>query len=513
VSGPSDIGRRSLCETGEVTDTRQPEARLGAGPFALTATEITAVTGGRLIHSSDRPVKGAAVDSRQVRPGELFVALAGERTDGHRFLRQAAAAGAAVLLVRDLPDDMSDLVEQDGPAIVAVPDTLQGLHAVAAAWRTRFSPLIVGVTGSIAKTSTKEAIATVLEERFRTLKSEGNANNEIGLPITVLKMGPEHAAVVLEMGMYVGGEIAQLAAIARPRIGVVTAVREVHLSRIGSIEAIERAKGELVEALPANGVAVLNADDFRVVRMRNRTSADALTYGFAGEADVRAKDVIAAGLDGMRFTLVTPVGRVETSTPAMGRHGVHNALAAAAVGLAAGVSLDSIAAGLGRGWQAPHRDQIVRLPDLTILDDSYNASPTSMLSALELLATLPGRHVAVLGEMRELGESHDRGHREVGEAAARLADLVVVVGEEAAGIAEGVGVRGGDVVAVPDREAALQALRERLRPGDAVLVKASRGVALEWIVESLAGGARNPITGSAAMGGSRSAGEAPEEIR
>jgi UDP-N-acetylmuramoyl-tripeptide--D-alanyl-D-alanine ligase len=294
-----------------VTDTRQPEARPGAGPFALTATEIAAVTGGRLIHSSDRPVKGAAVDSRQVGPGELF----------------------AVLLVRDLPDDMSDLVDQDGPAIVAVPDTLQGLHAVAAAWRTRFSPLVVGVTGSIAKTSTKEAIATVLEERFRTLKSEGNANNEIGLPITVLRMGPEHAAVVLEMGMYVGGEIAQLAAIARPRIGVVTAVREVHLSRIGSIEAIERAKGELLEALPANGVAVLNADDFRVIRMRNRTSAEALTYGFAGEADVRAEDVIGAGLDGMRFTLVTPVGRVDTSTPAMGRHGVHNALAAAAVGL------------------------------------------------------------------------------------------------------------------------------------------------------------------------------------
>jgi UDP-N-acetylmuramoyl-tripeptide--D-alanyl-D-alanine ligase len=192
---------------------------------------------------------------------------------------------------------------------------------------------------------------------------------------------------------------------------------------------------------------------------------------------------------------------------------VHNALAAAAVGLAAGVSLDAIAVGLGHGWQAPHRDQIVRLPDLTILDDSYNASPTSMVSALELLATLPGRHVAVLGEMRELGESHDRGHREVGEAAARLADLVVVVGDEAAGIAAGVGVRGGDVVTVPDREAALQALLERLRPGDAVLVKASRGVALEWIVESLAGGARNPIPGSAAMGGSRPAGEAPEEIR
>ena len=511
MSGLSNIGRRSLCETGGVTDTREPEPRPGAGPLALTAAEIAAVTGGRLIHPSDRPVRGAAVDSRQVSPGELFVALPGERTDGHRFLREAVAAGAAALLVRDLPGDMSDLARTDGPAIVAVPDTLRGLHAVAAAWRTRFSPLVVGVTGSVAKTSTKEAIATVLAERFVTLKSEGNANNEIGLPLTVLRMGPGDEAAVLEMGMYVGGEIAQLAAIARPRIGVVTAVREVHLSRIGSIGAIAQAKGELLEALPADGAAVLNADDFRVAGMRYRGPARAFTYGFAAEADVRAEDVVSAGLDGMRFTLVTPAGQVAASTPALGRHGVHNGLAAAAVGLAAGLDLNVIAMGLSRGWHAPHRDQIVRLPDLTILDDSYNASPTSVIAALELLATLPGRHVAVLGEMRELGESHDRGHREVGEAAAGLADLVVVVGEEATGIAAGVRSRGGAVVGVADRAEALRALQERLEPGDAVLVKASRGVALEWIVESLVGSAGS-AAGTVAAGGSRQSGRASEEI-
>ncbi|HEY5486601.1 MAG TPA: UDP-N-acetylmuramoyl-tripeptide--D-alanyl-D-alanine ligase [Candidatus Limnocylindrales bacterium] len=495
-----------------MTDTRQPEPRPGAGPLALTAAEIAAVTGGRLIHPSDRPVRGAAVDSRQVRPGELFVALPGERTDGHRFLREAVAAGAAALLVRRLPGEMSDLAGPDGPAIVAVPDTLRGLHAVAATWRSRFSSLVVGVTGSIAKTSTKEAIATVLAERFVTLKSEGNANNEIGLPLTVLRMGPEHEAAVLEMGMYVGGEIAQLASIARPRIGVVTAVREVHLARIGSIDAIAQAKGELLEALPADGAAVLNADDFRVVGMRDRTAARALTYGFAAEADIRAEDIVSAGLDGMRFTLVTPGGQVTAFTPALGRHGVHNGLAAAAVGLAAGLDLDVIAVGLSRGWHAPHRDQVVRLPDLTILDDSYNASPASVIAALELLATLPGRHVAVLGEMRELGESHDRGHREVGEAAAELADLVVVVGEKANGIAVGVTSRGGVVVGVADRAEALRALQERLEPGDAVLVKASRGVALEWIVESLVGSARSAIAGSVAPDGWRPSGRASEEI-
>jgi UDP-N-acetylmuramoyl-tripeptide--D-alanyl-D-alanine ligase len=483
-----------------VTDARQPQSRPGAGPLPLTAAEISAVTGGRLALASDRPISGVAVDSRLVRPGNLFVALAGERTDGHRFLRAAVEAGAAALLVSELPDRDADLARGAASAIV-VPDTLLGLHAVAASWRARFSPLVVGVTGSIAKTSTKEAIAAVLAGRFVTLKSEGNANNEIGLPLTVLRMGPEHEAAVLEMGMYVGGEIAQLAAIARPKIGVVTAVREVHLSRIGSIDAVERAKAELVEVLPVDGVAILNADDPRVLRMRDLTKARAVSYGFAADADVRAEDVASAGLEGMDFTLVTPVGRIRTATPALGRHGVHNGLAAAAVGLAAGLDLDLIAAGLRLGWQAAHRDQIVRAGDITILDDSYNASPTSMIAALELLATLPGRHVAVLGEMRELGEAHDRGHREVGAAAAGLADVVVAVGEGASGIAAGAASLGEAVVVVADRAAALAALREVLRPGDAVLVKASRGAELEWIVESLAGGWGSRIEGAAAESG------------
>jgi len=498
VTAASGTERGWLCDTGKVTEARQPESRPGAGPIPLTAAEIAAVTGGQLVLACARPISGVAVDSRLVRPGNLFVALPGERTDGHRFIAAALAHGAAALLVSEFPDESAGLARGAASAIV-VPDTLLGLHLVAAAWRRRFSPLVIGVTGSIAKTSTKEAVATVLAERFVTLKSEGNANNEIGLPLTLLRLGPEHEAAVLEMGMYVGGEIAELAAIARPAIGVVTAVREVHLSRIGSIEAVERAKGELVEALPAGGVAVLNADDPRVVRMRDRTAARALTYGFAPAADVRAEDVVAAGLDGMCLTLVTPVGRVRIAIPALGRHGVHNGLAAAAVGIAAGLDLDLIAKGLRRGWGAPHRDQIVRAGSLTILDDSYNASPASMIAALELLATLPGRHVAVLGEMRELGEAHDRSHREVGAAAAGLADVIVVVGQEAAGIVAGAASLGEAVVAVPDRDAAIAVLREILRPGDAVLVKASRGAELESIVESLAAD-RGSWAGDAAAG-------------
>ncbi len=474
-----------LCDTGRVTDDRQPEDRPAKGPLPLTTSEIAAVTGGRLLHDAGLPIAQAAVDSRAIHPGNLFVALPGERTDGHRFLGAAIDAGATALLVREIgPEDLARA--QGRASVVVVPDTLLGLHAVAGAWRARFSPLVVGVTGSIGKTSTKEAIAAALAQHFVTLKSEGNANNEIGLPLTVLRLGAEHQAAVLEMGMYVGGEIAQLAAIAQPHIGVVTAVREVHLARIGSIEAVEKAKGELIEALPDDGTAVLNGDDFRVVRMRSRTRARSLTYGFGVEADVRAENVVPLGLDGMAFRLATPGGSVEVRIPALGRHGVHNALAGAATGIAAGMDLDQIVAGLSAGWQAPHRDQVLRAGGVTILDDSYNASPASMLAALELLSTLPGRHMAVLGEMRELGEAHDRGHREVGQAAARLADVVVVVGDEASGMASEAASAGKVVVAAPDRPAALAAVLGLVKAGDSILVKASRGLELDLLVTDLA---------------------------
>jgi UDP-N-acetylmuramoyl-tripeptide--D-alanyl-D-alanine ligase len=478
-----------LCDTGEVSDTRPREPRPGTGWPALTASEVAATTGGRLVRDSARQIRGAAVDSRAVAAGNMFVALTGENTDGHLFLSAALAAGAAALLVREdalgTDSGLDAIWAAADAAVVAVPDTLAGLHAVAAAWRRRFDPLVVGVTGSIAKTSTKEAVAAVLSEGFATLRSEGNANNEIGLPLTILRMGPEHQAAVLEMGMYVGGEIAQLAAMARPRIGVVTAVREVHLSRIGSIEAVERAKAELVEALPPDGTAVLNLEDERVARMRDRTTAAVLTYGFSPSADVRAVDVASAGLDGMTFTLIVPGGSAEVATPALGRHGVHNGLAAAAVGVAAGLDLERIVTGLGRGWQAEHRDQLVRAGDLTILDDSYNASPASMLAALELLASLPGRHVAVLGEMLELGHAAESGHAEVGRVAAGRTDLLVVIGPGAVGIADAAARTGAATIHVPDREAALQVLFDRLRPGDTVLVKASRGAALDLIVAAL----------------------------
>jgi UDP-N-acetylmuramoyl-tripeptide--D-alanyl-D-alanine ligase len=474
---------------GAVTDV-DPSPRASGMPGApsgpaLTADELVRLTGGRLLARSDRPVRGAAVDSREVAPGSMFVALPGERTDGHAFLADAVTAGAAALLVTRPPADPAALGDV---TIVRVVDALAALGAVAAGWRRRFEPIVVGVTGSIAKTSTKEAVAAVLGQRFRTLKSEGNQNNEIGLPMTVLRLGPEHEAAVLEMGMYVGGEIADLARIGRPSLGIVTAVQAVHLARIGTLEAIEAAKGELLEALPPGGTAILNADDAIVRRMAARTVARVVTYGFAADADVGAEDVRPTGLDGMRFVLRTAGDRRPVAIPALGRLSVHNGLAAAATGLAAGLTLDEVATGLAGGWSAPHRVALVRLGSVTIVDDSYNASPGSMFAALELLGDLPGRRVAVLGEMLELGEAHDHGHHAVGEAAARVADLVIVVGPGAAGLAEGArdaGLAPGRVLQVSDAASALEALRPRLRGGDVVLVKASRGIGLDVLVDAL----------------------------
>jgi UDP-N-acetylmuramoyl-tripeptide--D-alanyl-D-alanine ligase len=461
----------------------------------LTADELAAATGGRLLRRSDRPVRGGAVDSRLVVPGCLFVALPGERTDGHRFLGPAAAAGAAALLVTELPDEAA-LDALGEVTVVRVTDALAGLHAVAAAWRARFDPLVVGITGSVAKTSTKDAAAAVLGAAMPTLKSEGNQNNEVGLPLTLLALRPEHRAAVLEMGMYVGGEIATLAALGRPSIGVVTAVAPVHLERAGSLEAIEDAKAELVEALPSTGTAILNADDDRVRSFGRRTAARVVTYGLRPDADVTAARVVSRGPAGMAFEVVARGprdARVRVEIGALGRHSVQNALAAAAVGLVAGVPDEAIAVGLAEPWErsSPHRGAIVEAPGLTILDDTYNASPAAVVAALEVLASLPGRPVAVLGEMRELGALHERGHREVGAAAARVAAELVVVGAAAAGIAAGAAAGGLEPARIhraADREAAVAILRAILHPGDAVLVKASRAAALEKVVDALRAG-------------------------
>ncbi len=454
------------------------------------APSLADAAGGELLRSGSAAISGGAVDSRSVSEGAIFFALPGERTDGHRFLESAVDAGAAALVIsEELDPGRLDALDASGRVtIVQVADTALALRAVAAAYRARFDPLVVGITGSLAKTSTKEQIAEVLEEHFVVLRNPANWNNEIGLPMTLLRLRPEHQVAVLEMGLYTTGEIALLAQLAQPTIGVVTAVRGVHLSRAGSIEAIESGKRELVEALPSGGWAILNADDERVRRMAGHTAAGVRTYGFADDADVRATNVVSLGTEGMRFTLHLDADSYEVNTPVLGRHGVHNALAAVAVADRAGMDIADIITGLARPLQMPHRSQLVAAGPWRVLDDSYNASPDAVIAALDLLAELPGRHIAVLGEMLELGRSAAAEHRRVGEYAAGIAERLVVVGEGARGIVDGAiahGLDGTAVHHVADRDEALSVLLGELRDGDSVLVKASRGASLDVLVEEL----------------------------
>ena len=467
-----------------VTD---PSSSVDAVHFS--SDSLAAATDGELLRATNRPIRGGAVDSRRVEPGQCFFALPGERTDGHLFVADAVRRGAGALVVSR--SDAVQQIDQDADvAAILVSDGGAALRDAARAWRNRFEPLLVGVTGSLAKTSTKEQTAEVLAERWRVLRNTANENNEIGLPLTLLRLMPEDEVAVLEMGMYQPGDIRLLAELARPSIGVVTAARGAHLERAGSIDAIERGKRELVEALPAGGTAVLNADDERVARMAEHVPAgvSVSTYGFAQHADVRAAHITSLGADGMLFELRAARDAVDVRLPALGRHSVHNALAAAAVGLAAGLDLATVAAGLARPFSVPHRSTLIEAGEWLILDDTYNAAPDSMIAALDLLASLPGRHVAVLGEMLELGPHSDDAHRRVGEHASRTADILRGVGRPAqiyTDAAEAAGMDPGHTHTATDREVALRGLSHILRPGDTVLFKASRGEAFDLLVEEL----------------------------
>jgi UDP-N-acetylmuramoyl-tripeptide--D-alanyl-D-alanine ligase len=461
-------------------------------PSTIRLDDLLAAVNGHLSGSGEAvSITGASVDSRRVTPGSIFVAMRGERVDGHGYVADAVRAGAAAAMVAhpvDLPDGLA--VPQ-----VVVPDPLIALGDLASWWRARHAVRVVGVTGSTGKTIAKEMIADVLSRAMVTLRNEGNLNSESGLPMTLLRLNRSHEAAVLEMGMYTTGEIARLADIARPEVGVVMAVHATHLERAGSIERIAQGKSELAAALPPDGLAVLNADDPRVVSMRDLTRADVRTFGLAPTAEVRADEIVSRGVAGTEFTLHAGWGtrRMRSGTP--GRHLVPHALVAAAVGEWMGVPLDEVADALAAGSRADHRMTIVPAASgATLVDDTYNASPVSVRAALDFLAETPmpagRRRIAVLGDMLELGPDEERLHREVGALAAETADAIVAVGDRGAWIAEGARAAGAGVVRLAaDAEEAASVLDAMVSPGpgDLVLLKASRGIGLERAVELLEG--------------------------
>lgn len=467
----------------------------------LTLAEVwEAITGKRPPYEQAEAIRftEVVVDSRLARPGSLFVALKGEQTDGHDYVRDALQRGALGAIVeRQVSGCASSWSATTRRAPSKAPLTpiclrakhsLEALQRLAAYWRGRHAVRVIGITGSTGKTTTKETIASVLGMAYRTLKSEGNYNNEIGLPLTLLQLEPEHQRVVLEMGMYQMGEIAQLAHIARPQVGVVTNVGPSHLERLGSLARIAQAKAELVEALPGDGYCILNADDPRVLAMAERAPSRVMTYGLDPASQVRASNIESRGLEGVRFQLHYEGETLHVKIPLLGRHSVHTALAAAAVGLVEGESWEQIIAGL-RDISAQLR--LIARPGVngsTLIDDSYNASPDSSLAALNLLAELPGRKIAVLGDMLELGQYEEKGHALVGRRAAAVADALITVGPRARISAEEAGLSGlpsSRITSVKDNAAAIQVLRKMIQPGDVVLIKGSRALRMEEIVAQL----------------------------
>jgi UDP-N-acetylmuramoyl-tripeptide--D-alanyl-D-alanine ligase len=452
---------------------------------AFTVQDIVRATHGALVTGDlSVPVTGVSIDSRTLIVGDAFFAIVGHRLDGHAFLGEAAGRGAACAIVHALPDD----VPANVPTVL-VEDTTRALGRLAAWHRAKFPVPVVAITGSIGKTTAKELTAAVLATRFNVLKPASSFNNQWGLPLTLLRLTSEHQAAVVELGTNQRGEIAALAAIASPTVGVVTVVAPVHTEFLGSIDGVREEKAALVRALGADGIAVLNADDPRVASMARECAGRVVTYGVSTAATVRAVGDVTDGETGLRFALEVGGRRVPVALTLGGRHNVTNALAAAAVGVALKLDLEDIARGLGEARAAARRGQWVVAGDVTILDDTYNASPTSVRAALEMLsARRRGRRaVVVLGDMLELGATTDEAHREMGRAMAALpADEFVGVGRAAALAVEAARTAGiAEAYHAKSCEDAVAHLVKRLAPGDVVLVKGSRGMRMERVVDAL----------------------------
>lgn len=449
---------------------------------AFTLQEVEKATGGRLLYPvvDDSVFSQVETDTRAITEGALFVALKGETFDGHDYVLQAKERGAAgAVVAEDRPE-----YKQEGFAIVIVTDTRKAYQDLARFHRRRFSIPVIAVTGSVGKTSTRSMIAAVLSQKYRVLQTEKNFNNEIGLPKTLLQLTPEHEACVVEMGMRGLGQIAELAAIAEPDIGVVTNVGKSHIELLGSQDNIARAKSELVRALSEDGVAILNQDDSYVAAMADLCRGKVVGYGIESNAAIRASRVVCSE-KGLRFACRCFDQVMDIHMPLIGSHNVYNALAAIAVGRVLGLTEHQLQKGLSEYRGMPMRQELIHLGEYTFINDAYNANPASMSEALKSLALLTkGRKIAVLGGMLELGDWTVREHEKIGAEAAELGlDALITMGSPASYIADAARKNGlGAVYTAQDHAGAADCLRQIIQPGDTVLLKGSRGFAMEKIL-------------------------------
>jgi len=425
--------------------------------------------------------QGYSIDSRTIQPAELFFAVKGERFDGHDFVHQALERGAVSAVVRK--DQLARFPVKT--CLLAVDDTLTALQTLATAVRRLWGKPVVGVTGSAGKTTTKEAIAHVLATRYPVLRSEGNFNNHFGLPLMLLKLQPEHQVAVIEMGMSHAGEIAALAKIAQPEIGVVTVVAPVHLEYFDSLASIARAKYELIASLPAGGTAVLNADDEYVSQFGRDFPGKVVLYGTRKPADVRAENIESLGAEGSAFDIVVQGVREPATLALIGTHNISNALAAVAVGLDRGIHLSEIVAALASLTPADKRGEVVQLGNIKVINDCYNSNPKALEAMVDALVTMPAkRRIVVAGEMLELGPSGELMHRCAGKHIAdKKIDVLIGVRGQAQSMVEAAEAAGMRAEFAATPEEAGEWLARESREGDVVLLKASRGVRLEKALE------------------------------
>ena len=434
----------------------------------MTIFSAARAAGGRVAGcGQDAPLSGGVIDSREAGPGLMFCALPGERADGHEYMRSALEKGAACCLATHVPEGVT------GPVIL-VDDVRSAMAKIAGACRDRLDIPVVGITGSSGKTTAKEMCAAVLSQKYNTLKTEKNFNNELGVPLTLFRIGPEHGAAVVELGINHFGEMSRLGAMAKPDIAVYTLIGRSHLEALGDLDGVLRAKGELVEHMPPDGMLIVNGDDEKLAAWR--PARRKLTFGLGEGCDVRGVGFAPRGAEGSALTVLAGERRIELFLPAYGRHLAYAALAAAAVGIELGLSDGQIAAGAADYAPVGRRARIIETPSLTVIDDCYNANPDSVKMAIASAGALGGRLVCILGDMLELGEQSEQMHREVGEAARAAGALLLTAGERSAAM-------GGEHFA--SKAELISVLPRLLKRGDRVLVKASHSMAFEEISDAL----------------------------
>lgn len=464
----------------------------------LTIEEILKATGGKL-HSGEgtQSISGVSIDSRTIKEGEIFFAIKGDNFDGHDFINDVIEQGAAGLIVQDGHPLIGAIISggNRGKVVITVNDTLHALQETAGYYRNKFSIPVIGITGSNGKTTTKEMLWSILSSRFSVLKNEGNFNNHIGVPLTLLRLNPSHNMAVIEMGISAKGELTRLCQIANPTSAVITNIGPTHLERLGRIENVAEAKGEILEFIKSDGVCVLNMDDTYFDVFKAKSAGRVVSFGMSSLSDVYTEYSDSSpdwkSMDNTTFRLMCPLGKTEVRINVIGMHNLYNALCAAAAAYALGAQLDDIKSGLEKFTPVKMRSAIEKIGGIFIINDTYNANPASMVAAIDMLKNIKEgkQKIVVLGDMLELGENTARAHHDLGIYIGNAGiDGLIAVGEFAEYVADGAteaGMSENRVLTHNDYPHTLETIRQWLNKGDVLLVKGSRGMKMERIVEGL----------------------------